>query len=493
MSVHQSDISTHSMEQAFIPPQPGGLYVTHDGREPIELLFRLSPDVRELLNKAFSRIEAGLQQEDMTSPKASGLPSYGFVPLALRFEQEECHLNTFDINSCLERLSMAFATAERHHVATAIKGVCEIFDHVAAQLEQFPAHPRLFRFGELFPSKGIMKLVLDAAEQCPTLVGDGGALQRKLEFSYKWDGDFAPESTVDDSQGEDAGKFGSTDQAGTAHGTVGNEGQKRDGNYWQAPAISLSDVRQAFNSVASVALQGEGAPAAMESILFLCHAVQDVVAKLGMMTGDGYEKVPGTRLFTNFEKAISRVMIEHALLTSSPDELLESAKVGALMVAIGGSVLTKDNLIDLGFKKDNSELIGVLPDSLTPSVDGNSYGMMLDHQVKSGLRILRLVRQLSNSDVALQGVLEAYNRQEFSVPGAFSGLADSCAKVWQLKALLSLPTWAPRPESFHELQNQLVQIISNGRAEISQDGREITWASAPSASSVTVDKGSDLV
>jgi hypothetical protein len=353
-------------------------------------------------------------------------------------------------------------------------GVCEIFDRVVAELAQFPAHPRLFRFGEFFPSKGIMKLVLDAAEPTATSDEEGELLKSKLRYSYEWKGAFAPETPGEDSHAEDAGSRRLGNQSTTATGSSFSSGVKRDESVWQVPAISLSEVTKAFNWVAKLALHSDRSHIARESVSFLCDAVQDVVARLGMMTGDGYERVPGTRLFTKLEKAISRVMIEHALLTSSPEELLESARAGALMIAIGGGVLTMDNL----------EALGVMAADDTRAADGNLYGMEHDRQVQSGLRILRLIRQLSNSDEALQGVLRVYNRQEFSVPGAFSGLAESCAMVWQLREVLDVPVWAARPEGFHEFQNHLVQIISNGGAEISKDGKEILWKSTPSASSI---------
>jgi hypothetical protein len=474
MSVRQFDMrSIHSMEERFVPPQPGGVYVTQDGREPTELSFRLSPDVRKLLGKAFSRGEVAGLQEAGALLQTAGSSDKRFIPLEVRFAHDECQLNAYDVNSCLERLSITCSAKDRHQVATAIKGVCEIFDRVVAELEQFPAHPRLFRFGEFFPSKGIIKLVLDAAEQTATSDGAGEALKSKLCYSYEWKGAFPQKNPADESHAEDAGKSALGNQATTELNAPCKTVVKRDGSVWRVPAISLSDVKQAFTWVVSVAQKGEGSHATGESVLFLCHAVQDVLSKLGMMTGDGYERVPGTRLFTKLEKAISRVMIEHALLTSSPDELLESARAGALMVAIGGGVLTMDNLDALGVRAADD----------AHDADGNSYGMEHDRQVQSGLRILRLIRQLSNSDEALQGVLKVYSRQEFSISGAFAGLADSCAKVWQLRDLLDLPVWAVRPEGFQELQNHLAQIISNGRADISEDGKEILWKSAPSASS----------
>jgi len=202
---------------------------------------------------------------------------------------------------------------------------------------------------------------------------------------------------------------------------------------------------------------------------FLCHVVQQVASKLALMTGDGYESIPGTKLFSDpdMEKAISRVVIEHALLTSSPSELLETAKVGAVMVAVGGSALTSQQLVDLDVR-----------DAADNHVDANTYGVTLERQKQSGLRILRLIHQLSTADSSLADVLQLYRKERLLMPEGCAGLEGACARVWELRDLLDLQVWETRPEVYRELQNHLVQIISNGRASLGPSNT-IQWDSLP--------------
>lgn len=403
--------------------QSGGIYAGRDGREPREFEFRLSTPVRNLLVQDLFR-------EQLADPVIEGTDV--FAPRLQSLHQSVSRLNLYDVNRCLESLNPHFGHLNHDTARIAVQGVSEFLSHLCQELKYFPEHPRLFRFGQVFPSKGMMQLALQAAEDA-ALNRDslGVTLIEKLRYSFEWNGEFAP------------------------------QGKALDGRvYWRPPALSLSEFQRACDWIVDYANCHSNSPRGAEALVFLCNAVQEVSTKVSMMTGDGYEKLPGTRLFSTPGKAISRVMIEHALLTSSPAERLESAKVGAILIAIGGSVLTRAEMLALGVE-----------------VDGNTYGMPFDRQMQSGLRILRLINQLALQDTALSEVLKAYDSPQVQFPGAFSGLIDACGEVWERREVLQAQLWEEDKRMAPEflcVKDRIVKIISNDCAGLDQSG-EISW------------------
>lgn len=376
-------------------PRPGGVYVSGDGRRPLQVAVRISENARIWLRERVTREFPEAKENEDATTQGTSVSDSPYVPLPKRLLREEATLHSYEIRTCLEHLCSICATKDYEQIPMAVGAVREIFDGVVKELENFPLHPRLFRYREFFPSQGASELFDPASS---LLVNSQNV----------------PEGLVD----------GQEDLS--------------------ARTISLRDVKSAFYGVADAALTADGCPNISVSMSFLTHAVEDATAKLAMLTGDGYERIPGTRLFTRYEKAISRVIIEHALLTSSPEELLETVKVGAVMVAIGGGVLSPAQLRNLNVKADH-----------------NSFGMEYDRQIQSGLRILKLVRQLSVSDTNLADVLRAYNCTHFTVPGALPELVQLCATVWDHKDVLMRPFWEAKDERCELLQSCLSSIISN--------------------------------
>jgi len=414
---------------------PGGIYVGRDGSELSEMRFDFSEKVKDLLSRHLAKET----------------------------------LNSFDVNLCLEGLSEAVASEKQERVAIALQGVREIFDHLYDALCKEPDHPRLFRFGEVFQSKQSMSLVLSVAMKEGTQTESGASLVTNLRQAYDWSSGYQPPKLTDEQVGKWFAGLNHTNTEAELEGSPTSSETSKKKPIWKPPLISRAQVELAFNWVEECALTSKDPQVVSEAMAFLCHAVQQVSSRLAMMTGDGYEAIPGTKLFSDpeKEKAISRVEIEHALLTSTPSELLETAKVAALMIAIGGSALTGEQ-IAVACGQDPSKRY----------VDANTYGMTLERQMQTGLRVLRLIHQLSAADSDLADVLQLYGKERLSIPEGYAGLGESSARVWELRNLLDLQVWESRPEAYRELQSHLVQLVSNGRASLGPSN-SIQWDDVP--------------
>jgi hypothetical protein len=422
---------------------PGGVYVGRDGRPLAELTFHFSPEVQKLL--------------------------------ANQLCDERTTLNSFDVNMCLEQLSRFIGSENPSNVTSALQGVREIFDVLLVELSRLPDHPRLFRFGEVFQTKDWMSLVLDSVPVDGVQTADGVTLVENLRYSHDWKDSFVSDSLTDEQQQDwvdnipDDGRHSPSSEACSDDGMrrtarpvesqQETEGECNGKAVWRPPRLSRAQVCLAFDWVNSFAQKNPDTLRITDAMGLLCHLVQQVSSKLATMTGDGYESIPGTRLFSDPEsgKAISRVEIEHALLTSNERELLETAMVGAVMVALGGWALTPSQLGVLGIK-----------------ADGNTYDMPPVQQLKSGLRVLRLIHQLSTADPLLRDVLRLYGQERLGLPDKYPDLAESCARVWELRDVLDVQLWQPRTSGHYELQNHLISIIIKARALLGPyDGAEI--------------------
>jgi hypothetical protein len=391
-----------------VPNSGRGIYTTTDGREPMQLTCRFGPEVSKTLVKCVR-----------PSQLAEGLHAFGtFIPLFEQVGLPSANLSLMDFKHCLEKIIDAYAHDRTIETPEAVAAIGAIYGRVRAALNELPEHPRLLPRREFIDTQGAVRAVTAS-------LGDRES-NEQLEGALA-----APNLRIEMEQYQ-----------GPSHSR-------------RMSWLSYAQLDFIHTCLSESALQpsGEVPPALFVSLL--AEINEKLIDKLAMLHGDGMENIAGTNLFVPRErKAISRAAIEHALLTSTSEQCHETLKVGALMIAIGGGVLTLQELRELGH-----------------NIDCNFFVLSHEEQLQTGLRILKLLPGLTEGDRGLQSVLQAYSRDGLTVEGMGPEALNLCKQIYGHRRDLSYNVVeGEATKGYQQCRNWLVQLISNGTHHIDADG-----------------------
>jgi hypothetical protein len=276
-----------------------------------------------------------------------------------------------------EKIIDAYVHDRKIETTEAVAAIGAIYGRLRAALNELPEHPRLLPRREFIDTQGAVRAVT--------------ASLRDRESNAQLEGTLAaPNLRIEMEQYQ-----------GASHSR-------------RMSWLSYAQLDFIHTCLSESALQpsGEVPPALFVSLL--AEINEKLIDKLAMLHGDGMENIAGTNLFVPRErKAISRAAIEHALLTSTSEQCHETLKVGALMIAIGGGVLTLQELRELGH-----------------NIDCIFFVLSHEEQLQTGLRILKLLPGLTEGDRGLQSVLQAYSRDGLTVEGMGPEALNLCKQIY---------------------------------------------------------------
>jgi hypothetical protein len=376
-----------------------GIYTTTDGRKPMRIQCRFNPQVRETLSQCLG------PWHRFEGPRNPG----AFVPLAERLREPTAELSLLELRNCLEKVVDAYAHERAINTTQAVGVIGAIYGRMREALNELPEHPRLLPRREFIETQGALEDILTALQERESNLLFGGSraaadLRAELE-QY--------------------------------------QGPSRARKMSWLSSAQLDFVHACLSETA---LSRGAQMKPLSSVGLLSEITEKLIDKLGMLHGDRLENIPGTRLFVPDErKAISRPAIEHALLTSTEKECRETLKLGALMVALGSGLVSPDEIKQLGFK-----------------VNCNTFIMLHDDQIKTGLRILKLIPGLIECDKDIRNVLQAYSREAlvvegFEPDGSILNLSRATYHLWNK---LWLAKGQASPKDYVRCKIQLVQLIA---------------------------------